>query len=437
MSTTIRTTMPTEHERASLWARLRATRLPFVKEAAVAVGPIAIVGLHVADDNFLQPNPGTSAADHLFGGVLLLGLLAAGAAFYGRVRPGARATVALLAGFLGVVMGTEAVYYTREVGPSGDDYTGLLSIPAGFVLIGLGAVKLWTSRRLGDRLWRRFGRRLLRTVGALVVTVCVLYPLAFSYVITHAARAHVPTADLGAPYEEVEFTTSDGLHLKGWYIPSRNGAAVISFPGRADSQKRAKMLARHGYGVLLFDRRGEGESEGDPNMLGWHGERDIHAAVTYLQSRPDVDPDRIGGIGLSVGGEMMIEAAAESTALKAIVSEGASTRSVRDEFANPHTKWPKAFFFGVITATTAVFTDNLPPADLMSLVPKISGSVFFVYGEHGQPEERPANTAFYEAATAPKELWEVPGSDHMNGIDAQPQEYERRIVSFFDRALLR
>ena len=60
---------------------------------------------------------------------------------------------------------------------------------------------------------------------------------------------------------------------------------MISFPGRASSQKRAKLLARHGYGVLLFDRRGEGESEGDPNIFGWEGERDIHAAVRVPAER--------------------------------------------------------------------------------------------------------------------------------------------------------
>ena len=89
------------------------------------------------------------------------------------------------------------------------------------------------------------------------------------------------------------------------------------------------MLARHGYGVLLFDRRGEGESEGEPNSWGWGGEADIKAAIAYLQHRPDVDPDRIGGIGLSVGGEMMIEAAAETDELAAVVSDGAGARSHR------------------------------------------------------------------------------------------------------------
>jgi dienelactone hydrolase len=171
-------------------------------------------------------------------------------------------------------------------------------------------------------------------------------------------------------------------------------------------------------------------------LFGWQGERDIHAAVAYLQGRPDVDPQRIGGIGLSVGGEMMIEAAAESKALRAIVSEGASGRSVRDIAANPGGSWQEYVGNGVATAATAVFTDNLPPADLQSLVPKMSAAAFFIYGEHGQSVEEPANRAFYEAARGPKEIWEVPGSGHMGGTEAQPEEYERRVVAFFDRHLL-
>ena len=196
------------------------------------------------------------------------------------------------------------------------------------------------------------------------------------------------------------------------------------------------LLARHGYGVLLFDRRGEGESEGDPNLFGWQGERDIHAAVAFLQSRPDVDPVRIGGIGLSVGGEMVMEAAVESGAIKAIMSEGGSGRSVRDIWANPDRRWPELLGNSVATAATALFTDNLPPRALRSLAPKIQGASFFVYGEQGQTVEEPANTAFYAEARGPKEIWEVPGSGHMKGIEAQPEEYERRVVGFFDRALL-
>jgi fermentation-respiration switch protein FrsA (DUF1100 family) len=401
--------------------------------ARLAIGAVA---LHVVDDNFLQPNPGTSATDHLVSGLVPLGLLVAAGIFYGRLRAGARAAIALLAGVFGVLGGIEAVHYTRAVGPSGDDYTGLLSLLSGLVLIGVAGVTLWRSRRRDDRLWWRYGRRALLALGAAVVAWVFVFPLGISYVVTHASRATVPAADLGAPYEKVAFTTDDGLRLEGWYIRSRNGAAVISFPGRASSQKRAKLLARHGYGVLLFDRRGEGESEGDPNLFGWEGERDVHAAVRFLQGRPDVDPERIGGIGLSVGGEMMIAAAAESTALKAIVSEGASGRSVRDIVANPETTWQEVIGNSVATVGTAVFSNDRPPTDLRSLVPKISAAMFFVYGERGQPTEEPANKAFYAAAHAPRQIWEVPGAGHIGGTEARPLEYERRIVGFFDRTLL-
>ena len=407
-------------------------------ESGLFVLGTGVVALHVLDDNFLQPNPGTAASDHLVSGLVPLIVLVSAAALYGQLRAGARATIALLLGYFGVLAGTEAVYYARAVGPSGDDYTGLLSLLAGLLLLGLGIATLWRSRRTDDRLWWRYSRRLLFVVATAVTAVVVLVPFAIAYMVTHVLRAEVPKAELGAAYENVEFTTSDGLNLEGWYIPSRNRAAVIAFPGRSGPQNEANMLARHGYGVLLFDRRGEGDSEGDPNVFGWQGERDIHAAVAFLQRRSDVDPQRIGGIGLSVGGEMMIDAAAESPALKAIVSEGASGRSVRDILANPDRTWQEVLGNGVATAATALFTNNLPPADLRSLVPKIAPrSAFFIYGERGQPAEKPANRAFYADAGEPKAIWEVPDAGHVGGIEARQEEYERRVIAFFDTALLK
>jgi uncharacterized protein len=434
MSTTIAHPTPAERGRAVVSRVAGALRT----ETGLARAALGAVALHTVDDAFLQPNPGTSAADHFAGGLIPTTLLLATAWAYPRLRAGLRAALAFLFGFFALLSSIEGLYYTSKVGPSGDDYTSLLSLPAAFVLIGVGVVALWKSRRTDDPIWWRYPRRLLITFGALVVAAVVTIPLSVSYVVTHVGRAEVPTENLGAPYENVQFTTSDGLTLKGWYVKSQNGAAVISFPGRASSQKRAKMLANHGYGVLVFDRRGEGESDGDPNTFGWQGERDVHAAVKFLQGRPDVDPDRIGAIGLSVGGEMLIEAAAESTALKAIVSEGASGRSVRDDFANGGVAWGDKLGDAVATAGTALFTSNMPPADLKSLVPKIGNRpVFFVYGERGQITEKPANLGFYKMAQGPKEIWEVPDSGHIGGIDARPKDYERRVVDFFDRALLK
>jgi fermentation-respiration switch protein FrsA (DUF1100 family) len=199
------------------------------------------------------------------------------------------------------------------------------------------------------------------------------------------------------------------------------------------------MLARHGYGVLLFDRRGEGESEGDPNIFGWKGERDVRAAVEFLRSRPDVDPERIGGIGLSVGGEMMLEAAAESDGLAALVSEGAGIRSIREGLAVPGTRKriEAVLAHTVVTPAIALFSNSTPPASLEDLAARIAPKpVFFIYAVPGQGGEAELTESFYAAAREPKQIWLVPGAGHTGGIEAQPEEYERRVVGFFDEALL-
>jgi uncharacterized protein len=413
-----------------------ATRVAaaLLTETGLARVAFVIGALHVIDDNFLQPQPGTSAGDHLAGGLIQTGLFVLLAWAYARLRAGARATLALGVGVFMVVMGAgEAGYYLRESGLSGDDYTGLLMIPAGFLLVGIGFVTFWRSRKGGRLIWR-YARRALVAVGLLVGAYLVIYPLGESYVITHAGRAYVPAPQLGTAFREVSFTTPDGLRLEGWYVPSKNGAAVISFPGRKGPQKPAKLLAQHGYGVLLFDRRGEGESEGDPNLLGWEGTKDIEAAIAFLKAQPDVDDERIGGLGLSVGGEMMLQEAAENEELRAVVSEGAGIRSVWEAVhLDGPAKVIATWAFGLVTLGTAVWTSNVPPPDLADLSAKIRQPVLFIHATPGQGGET-LTERYYEVAKGPKEYWAAPGG-HTGAIDAAPEEYERRVVSFFDRTL--
>ena len=393
---------------------------------------VGVIALHVVDDSFAQPQPGTSATDHLVSGLVPLTVLAAAAVAYPRLRAGWRAVVALLLGVFGLGTASEAWYYTREVGASGDDYTGLLAIPAGLMLIAVGVVTLWRSRRLDDRMPWRYLRRALIGVAGLIVGVIVVFPLVSSYGQTHIGRAVVPDPQLGAEFEDVSFTTDDGLDLHGLYVPSKNRAAVIAFPGRKGPQRQTRMLVRHGYGVLLFDRRGEGDSEGDPNAVGWNGDRDIKAAIAFLHERPDVDPDRIGGIGLSVGGELMLETASETDTLKAVISDGAGIRSVREASL----EWSAVPIWAGITAATAVFSDDAPPPSLNDVVDRIAPRpVFFIYSAHGQGGENLSQN-FYESAGEPKAVWEVPVGGHVGGAEALPRQYERRMVGFFDTALL-
>ena len=408
------------------------------RERALVLSAIGLIALHVVDDSFVQPQPGTTATDHLVSGLVPLAVLALAAGAYPRLPAGRRAILALVLGVFGLGTASEAWYYTREVGASGDDYTGLLAIPAGLVLLAVGVVTLWRSRRLDERMPRRYLRRALVGVAGLIVGIVVMFPLVSSYGYTHIARAVVPEPDLRADFEDVSFTTGDGLELTGWYVPSENRAAVIAFPGRKGPQRQTRMLVRHGYGVLLFDRRGEGDSEGDPNAVGWAGDRDIKAAIAFLRERPDVDADRIGGIGLSVGGELMLETAAETDALKAVVSEGAGIRSVREASELPGGgKWLAIPIWGGITAGTAVFSNHAPPPNLNDVVERISPRpVFFIYAAGGQGGEE-LSQDFYESAGEPKEVWEVPEGGHVGGAEARPRQYERKVIAFFDEALLK
>ena len=89
---------------------------------------------------------------------------------------------------------------------------------------------------------------------------------------------------------------------------------------------------------------------------------------------------------------------------------------------------------GLTTAATAAFTSDLPPPSLKDLSAEITIPVFFIHSTPGQGGENLTPT-YYEAASEPKELWAAKGG-HIGAIDAEPQEYERRVVAFFDDALL-
>ncbi len=213
------------------------------------------------------------------------------------------------------------------VGASG--LCGVLPLVAGAVLVALGVWLLWVSRKRGGPLWWTLLRRALVLVAALFVVYWVVLPVSMAIVATERPSVPVKAVDLGRPYEKVTLTTRDGLKLSAWYVPSLNHAAVITFP-RQWTTEQARMLVKNGYGVLLVDPRGFGDSQGDPDAYGWGSAKDIDAAVAWLRRRPDVQRRRIGGLGLSMGGEQMLEAAALNPGLKAVVSEGAGIRSVRE-----------------------------------------------------------------------------------------------------------
>jgi pimeloyl-ACP methyl ester carboxylesterase len=234
----------------------------------------------------------------------------------------------------------------------------------------------------------------------------------------------------------VTVSTLDGFDLHGRYVASRNGAAVIVFPGSASRAPQARALVRHGYGVLMLDPRGYSTSDGDPNMFGWGLAKDVDAGVAFLERRPDVRDGRIGGLGFSVGGEVMLEAAAGNPGLRAVIADGAGERSVRESALRGPAGWLSLPSYLVQTAAVALLSGDWPPPSLVDLTPRIGPRPLLLIGAGEDNGGEDLQPHYFAAAREPKAFWKIPEAGHTGGYTARPREYARRLTAFFDSALL-
>lgn len=249
--------------------------------------------------------------------------------------------------------------------------------------------------------------------------------------------------DDGQPLMQVSLLTSDDLVLSGWYIPSHNGAAVILQHGYGANGGQmlpvGLMLARHGYGVLLFDFRGHGRSEGDFVTFGHEEVRDTEAALAFLLEQPDVDPTRIGIIGTSMGGATAILAAADHREVAAVVVEGVFS-DVRDIETGIRMVGilSRAPFDPLVNRLVARYlgfdVDAIAPARRVGEI----GPRPLLVLQGGEDERVPVRSGerLFGLAQEPKELWYEPSVRHNAFFRTLPLDYEQRIVAFFDRYLL-
>jgi dienelactone hydrolase len=170
-------------------------------------------------------------------------------------------------------------------------------------------------------------------------------PVLMTKLMVNARRAPLTRtpAEAGLEFEDAAFPAADGVGLKGWFIPSgaegrspavvfvhgwmwnRMGNIANQTPvkdGDVDFLPAAKGLHDAGYHVLLFDvrRHGESESGKGPLSYGPVEARDYIGAVRYLRSRPDVDGERIGAIGTSMGGNIILYGTPEVQPIKALLA---------------------------------------------------------------------------------------------------------------------
>jgi pimeloyl-ACP methyl ester carboxylesterase len=286
--------------------------------------------------------------------------------------------------------------------------------------------------------------RLAAIPAALALLWFVLFPLTVAIFATnrpHGALGSATPASYGLAYRNVAFRTSDGVRLSAWYIPPRNGAAVLMVPGagsnRAAVVGQGAVLARHGYGALLLDGRGHGRSGGHTMDFGWWGGRDIAAAVGFLDRQPGVRQGKIAVLGESMGGEQALAAMGTDPRIRAVVGEGVTGQQLADH------GWMMHGITGVLDTgmewvqyTAAGLISGAPrPMSIPDAIRAAAPRPVLIIAAGAVTSEPIAARWFRAASPATVHLWVVPRAGHTQGLATAPRAWAAHVISFLNIAL--
>ncbi|MCB9422712.1 MAG: alpha/beta fold hydrolase [Ardenticatenaceae bacterium] len=210
------------------------------------------------------------------------------------------------------------------------------------------------------RLFRRVLRWVFFLLGLLagLITVVAAF-FAQRMVKPPRQRLWATPGDLGLACEDIHFPAQDGIRLSGWFVPAadtkRDGATVVIVHGwtwnrlgltaddwfsglegsrPVDLLRLAYKLHQEGYHVLMFDLRNHGESaDAPPVTFGWQEANDLLGALAYLNGRSEVNPDRIGTVGFSMGANTVLYTLPQTEQIKAAVAvQPASTGTFAERY---------------------------------------------------------------------------------------------------------
>jgi dipeptidyl aminopeptidase/acylaminoacyl peptidase len=284
---------------------------------------------------------------------------------------------------------------------------------------------------------------LLAVVGVLNLTRNEAHNLISAPLETRNFPEETP-ATYALPYEDVQTWSPEGLKLVGWLVPSQNGAVIMMQHGyksnRRELLNEAEMMYRHGYGILLTTVRAHDQSGGEMITFGMNEMNDLEAWYQYLISRADIDPDKIGILGNSYGGMLVIQYAAQNENIKAVVADCAFS-SLNDTVATSvefFTDLP-AFPFAPLIVFWAERESGFKTEDIDTTkwIAQLSPRpVFLMQGGADVVISAESGQRLYDAAGEPKELWFDPELGHVKFDTERAQEFERRVAEFFDKYLL-
>lgn len=238
----------------------------------------------------------------------------------------------------------------------------------------------------------------------------------------------------------VEFISTSGATIHGWFIPGKKGSGAIALmhgvrANRLSMLDRARFLSRAGYAVLLFDFQAHGESTGVHITFGFLESKDAQSAINFLHA--NAPGEKIGVIGVSMGGAAVLLSdppldvnAAVLEMVYPSINQAISNRLQRrlgswSGALTPLLSWQ-------LKPRLGISADDLRPIDKVSrfTVPKL-----FIVGESDRHTTLVESQQMFSAAGEPKELWVVPRGEHVDLYPLAKDEYEQRVLGFFGKYL--
>jgi alpha-beta hydrolase superfamily lysophospholipase len=248
--------------------------------------------------------------------------------------------------------------------------------------------------------------------------------------------------------EPLAFPATDGVRIAGWFL--------------AHPEPRGTVLMLHGFGInhfglvhlaydlfarglqcLLIDFRGHGCSEGSATTLGLREQRDVLGALAYLRSRSDVDPDRIGVYGVSMGGATAFLTIKDCHGVRALVTDSAfaTLRSAIDHGFRRIANLPPAIFRTPTVGLGSRFAgvrmnDVLGKVQPIASIRNSAGCpTLIIHGTEDDVVHIQDAYQLYVAAEEPKDIWIVPDAGHGLSHQKLTAEYADRVASFLIEAL--
>jgi pimeloyl-ACP methyl ester carboxylesterase len=279
--------------------------------------------------------------------------------------------------------------------------------------------------------------------GILIVSITLSMALSVFLTRSHPQKVFSTPSDFGLQFEEICFSTSDGITLRGWWIPSKAQDPVIIFlHGYAGSMdpdlKYAPAIHDAGFNILMFDFRAHGRSEGSMTTLGALEIEDAQAAITYVKSKGVTD---IGLLGFSMGGRVALLTSANDDRVQAVVSDGAPLRLSTALLENLKEKGVPVIFrhlivYSMLLGASVRSGKNLFKTDPINIRQKLFGKpVFLIHAGDDHYTEKTELLLFFDSIGKKAEYLEIPGVKHRETDTINFKEYISNIITFFEKSL--